>query len=763
MAPPRWLYKPVGSNDRQVTRAERGHVLHHSGVWSPDSTWIVYDTRGDAAGDVFDGAEIQAVNARTREVRTLFTASNGAKCGMASFNPVPHKREIVFTLGPENPTGAWTYAPHRRRGALADCSTALKFRQKPGDRHGDVRRANDRPNLSPSSNEGGEGETNKRTNENAPTQTRTREKDARILDARDLLPDADGAFTPGALRGGTAAHAFSPDGLLVSAAYEDAVLLRNANLSEYADASPPVERAFRSIAIVAMDGKGGVAVDTSEHPRNHSGEGFAVVATRHVGDAGAARADDAGAAAAAARLVARAGDECWVGRRGYRRSAASGGGWQGRALAFLGEVDTDPDGGDDEGRALASSESGTGRRGKGGTRTRAKKAGRGGKHLELFVLDLPVDPAALRVASSPAAPLAGTATTRPRPPFGVAQRRVTRTDARAYPGLTAGAPSAESSAAAAAASVPDPGVATKGNSVGKMARAAGPGAGAGVGPRFWPRTSPDGSRACVCALDDDGVPQLYLVRLGDDRETTALMPVTRLAPPGVQSCFSWSPDGSAIAFAHDGSVCVVRAPKGDESKPATRRDVERAARRARRNPPTRLTRRRFGKEVPRPESVSFSPCGGYVSYVRRVIRKGMRAPKLTGKPFEDEGDDVDGDGIDDWFNQVCVVKFEYRLRQPFRSVKKFVSGIVAGAAAVAAAAAARHAGEALLAAARRRALARLRARAGRALEPAPRPAPREAWQTFAKDVEASKTNLKAAPRASPKDAWASFAADERRA
>ena len=32
-----------------------------------------------------------------------------------------------------------------------------------------------------------------------------------------------------------------------------------------------------------------------------------------------------------------------------------------------------------------------------------------------------------------------------------------------------------------------------------------------------------------------------------------------------------------------------------------------------------------------------------------------------------------------------------------------------------------------------------------------------------KDVEASKTNLKAAPRASPKDAWTSFAADERRA
>jgi hypothetical protein len=423
-------------------------------------------------------------------------------------------------------------------------------------------------------------------------------------------------------------------------------------------------------------------------------------------------------------------------------------------------VDTDPNGGDDDDARSSRGGKKNGRDGKkkGTQKPKSFAKAKGGKHLELFVLDLPVDPAALRVASSPNAPLAGTVTTRPRPPFGVTQRRVTRTDARAYPGLTAGPSSAESSAAAAAASVPDPGVATKGNSAGKLALVA---KNTGVGPRFWPQTSPDGSRACVCALDDDGVPQLFLVRIGDDKTTSSLLPVTSLPSPGVQSCFSWSPDGSAIAFAHDGSVCAVRVAKGDESKPASARDVERAARRARRCQTTRLTKKRFGKEAPRPESVAFSPCGLYVCYVRRVIRKGMRAPKLTGKPFEDEGDDVDGDGIDDWFNQVCVVKFEYRLRQPFRSVKTFVSGTVAGVAAVAAAAAAQRAGEVILAALRRRALARLRAQAGRALEPAPRPAPREAWQTFAKDVEASKTNLKAAPRAAPKDAWASFAAERK--
>ena len=242
-----------------------------------------------------------------------------------------------------------------------------------------------------------------------------------------------------------------------------------------------------------------------------------------------------------------------------------------------------------------------------------------------------------------------------------------------------------------------------------MARAAGRArARARARPRFWPRTSPTGaarasarwtttaSRSCTWCLATTAR-RRRSCRDGRRRRRAVLL----LLVAGL----------SAIAFAHDGSVRGARA-QGDESKP---RRGGRRARGARRNPPTRLTRRRFGKEAPRPESVSFSPCGAYVSYVRRVIRKGMRAPKLTGKPFEDEGDDADGDGIDDWFNQVCVVKFEYRLRQPFRSIKTFVSGIVTGAAAVAAAAAARHA-ERL----GRRAPPRARApaRAGGAPEPA---------------------------------------------
>ena len=179
-----------------------------------------------------------------------------------------------------------------------------------------------------------------------------------------------------------------------------------------------------------------------------------------------------------------------------------------------------------------------------------------GTHLELFVLDLPADPAALRAAAGLNAPLAGTETTRPRPPRGCAQRRVTRTDRRVFPGVCAGPRNAAEGGGGEDA---DPCGASKGNSKSR----------ATPGPRFTPRTSPDGRFACVCAMDDSGVPQLYLVRVDGDADG-ALLPVTRLPKPGVQSAFAWSDDGANIAFVHDRSVCLVRAPG-----PADRGPLER--------------------------------------------------------------------------------------------------------------------------------------------------------------------------------------------
>lgn len=792
MGKPAWLYRPAGVNDRQLTKAEHGHCLATGGSpWSPDSRWIVFDTRSDAAGEVFDADEIQAVHVPSRKTRTLFQTSNDAVCGEASFSPIANERTIVFVHGPENPTGAWTYAPHRRFGALVDVAPRLRGRAKklPTSKGGasgasgagagesesvaaddpfdvascdlvsDVGSVSTTPTKRPF---GGSIAGSLRSSRAAPSSpnNKSNAKPARprdvsasfprkTLDARDLLPDQSGRFTAGALRGGTARHVFSPDGAMVASSYEDAVLLRNGALpAQYSD----VETNHRAVAVTSLAG-GGVDVETEEHPRNHAGAGFTVVASRHASGPSAALGTNE---------VTRASDACWVGRRGYMRSDAQegGGGWQGRAVAFLGEVARPPP---------ASAEGPEKTRGARGGRSKkmSDSSARGlpGTHLELFVLDLPADPAALRAAAGLNAPLAGTETTRPRPPRGCAQRRVTRTDRRVFPGVCAGPRNAAEGGGGEDA---DPCGASKGNSKSR----------ATPGPRFTPRTSPDGRFACVCAMDDSGVPQLYLVRVDGDADG-ALLPVTRLPKPGVQSAFAWSDDGANIAFVHDGSVCLARAPgpkltgashssgigNGSQSATASARAFfKRAARGPDQPAPpwanraTRLTRRRFGPERPRPESLWFSPCGEHVAYARRVIRRGVRAPKLRGRPFEDEGGDEDGDGVSDWFNQVCAVSVKPRLRQPFRAVKRFVDGGAAGIVAVVTGVAAHHSYVVVTAALRRRALERLRAAANLKLDkPAPRAAPKEAWESFAKDIDGAASVLEAKPRASPKDAWGNFA------
>lgn len=151
----------------QITRAPHGHILTNVGVWSPDGEWIAYDVRPDAAGDRFEGDRIEAVRVSTGEVRVLYRAMAGARCGVVTWNP--EAPEVVFIHGPENPTPDWQYGPFHREGS---------------------RVAADRPGV------------------------------ARKLDARDLLPP----FTPGALRGGSHVHVFSADGMRVSFTYEDHVL-----------------------------------------------------------------------------------------------------------------------------------------------------------------------------------------------------------------------------------------------------------------------------------------------------------------------------------------------------------------------------------------------------------------------------------------------------------------------------------------------------------------------------------------------------------
>ena len=153
--------------EHQLTHGAGGRILTNTGVWSVDGDWIVYDTRSDAAGAVFDGERIEMVHRRTGEVREIYRSGDGAHCGVATFHPCEDK--VVFIHGPEHPTPDWSYGPSHRQGVMVDISS-------PGR--------------------------------------------AIALDARDLVPP----FTNGALRGGSHVHVWDASGGKLSFTYNDALI-----------------------------------------------------------------------------------------------------------------------------------------------------------------------------------------------------------------------------------------------------------------------------------------------------------------------------------------------------------------------------------------------------------------------------------------------------------------------------------------------------------------------------------------------------------
>ena len=204
----------MNSVEKQITHGPGGRILTNTGVWSPDSEWIVFDTRSDAAGDKFDGVTIEMVNVRTGEVKELFRSQNGAHCGVATFHP--REKEVVFILGPENPTSDWQYGAWHRQGVIVEVGSPA----------------------------------------------------TRNLDARDLtLP-----FTAGALRGGSHVHVWDTAGSWMSFTYEDAVLAR------FKQATTTNDINQRNVG-VSVPVRGGVIVPKT-HPRNHDGTCFTVLATR---------------------------------------------------------------------------------------------------------------------------------------------------------------------------------------------------------------------------------------------------------------------------------------------------------------------------------------------------------------------------------------------------------------------------------------------------------------------------------------------------
>ena len=147
---------------KQITTAPRHHQLTNIHTWTPDSQWLVFDVRPSGAS--FTGETIERVNIHTGAVEVIYQAQAGAHVGVVTVHP--YEGKYVFIHGPENPDADWHYDFHHRRGVI----------------HAHGKTAN--------------------------------------LDAMDITAP----FTPGALRGGSHVHVFSPNGENVSFTYNDHVM-----------------------------------------------------------------------------------------------------------------------------------------------------------------------------------------------------------------------------------------------------------------------------------------------------------------------------------------------------------------------------------------------------------------------------------------------------------------------------------------------------------------------------------------------------------
>lgn len=303
----------VSSSQRQLTRRLQGHILANRNVWSADGRSLLYDTRDEETE--FTGKRIERVFIDRVEVQTLYESPADSCCGVPTCSPVDDR--YVFIHGPLNQSDSWRYCAWHRRGAIGQFS---------------------QPGL------------------------------IRTLDARNLVPP----YTPGALRGGTHLHTFSPDGSMVASTYEDHVLASIAETDEpskWPD-EPSTRTAQSNRRVVAISVLNQSVSVPRSHPRNHDGCSFTVVVTEVTEHP--VRGSD---------QIGRAYSEAWIDHR---------------RLAFLADVHGE----------------------------------NGRQHSELYIADLPED------LTAPAGePLQGTAVTRPGVPQGVVVRRLTRTDQDPDPGM----------------------------------------------------------------------------------------------------------------------------------------------------------------------------------------------------------------------------------------------------------------------------------------------------------------------------------------
>ncbi|WP_432413547.1 DUF3748 domain-containing protein [Pantoea allii] len=289
-------------SEKQITFASRHHQLTNINVWTADSQWLAFDVRPSGAS--FTSQTIERVNVNTGEVEVLYQAKDGAHVGVVTVSPTLPPRYVCIH-GPEHPDESWHYDFHHRRGVIV-----------------------------------AEGQ-------------------AENLDACDITPP----FTPGALRGGSHVHVFSPDGTRISFTYNDHVMHERDQRLDLRNVGIAVP--MRSVK------------PEKQHPREYDGSHFCVLIS-----------ETTASPQPGSDHINRAYEECWIGNQGYQKPDGS---WQRWAIAFIGDT-------------LSAT---------------------GEKCPEVFVVDLPE--ALEAYAMPGGFPLEGDNDHLPAPPTGVRQRRITTT------------------------------------------------------------------------------------------------------------------------------------------------------------------------------------------------------------------------------------------------------------------------------------------------------------------------------------------------
>lgn len=231
--------KDASCQEQQLTFDPRGHQLTNINVWTPDSQWLVYDVRPN--GGTFSGLTIERVNCVTRNIEVIYRAQHGAHVGVVTVSPDQPAR-YVFIHGPEHPDSHWHYDFHHRRGVIVA------------------------------------------------------EPDRELVVTLDAM-DITAPYTPGALRGGTHVHVFSPDGSRLSFTYNDHVLH---------ELDPALDCRNVGIALPLH----GVN-PPKQHPREYEGSHFCVLISRTTPTP-----------QAGSDQINRAYEEGWIGTQGYLKKMA---------------------------------------------------------------------------------------------------------------------------------------------------------------------------------------------------------------------------------------------------------------------------------------------------------------------------------------------------------------------------------------------------------------------------------------------------------